>query len=260
MADQPPSNRPGSTDDAEYFRDIADNIPHILWMFDETGTQLVYVSKAFERISGLPVETVYTDPDSWRQALHPDDRARVEQALGGDRLAEHNLEFRVRRPDGEIRWIWARGVPLRTTRGKPPRIVGIAEDITAFKQAEAGLEHSASLLRATVDATFDGVLALNHDRRITIFDRRFVEMWRIPDFVAIDLASRRFPWPEIVDQLRDTEPFLKGMDEADEKPQTDTLDRIVALDVFVILIVAVADPTNPSRATAASSGMLDPSR
>src|ERR1051326_3852956 len=64
------------------------------------------------------------------EGVHPDDRARLRTALGDipDRLAD--LEFRVIRPNGETRWVWVRGFPVRDAYGKLFRIAGIVEDIT----------------------------------------------------------------------------------------------------------------------------------
>src|SRR5690606_35919445 len=145
-------------------------------------SRVLYVNRAYEAVTGRPREQLYRDPQIWREAVHPDDRARIEEI---PRLAEHDIEFRIVRPDGEVRWIWSRGTQVRDERGEVRSIVGVAEDITRRKRAEQELEWSLSLLRATLDATADGILALDLDERLTVFNRRFVELWQIPESVII---------------------------------------------------------------------------
>ena len=79
---------------------------------------------------------------TWRDAIHPDDRARTEQAVqeaardGG----EINVEYRTIRPDGGERWLLSRGRPFHDASGQVKRYVGIVMDITDRKQLEENLQ------------------------------------------------------------------------------------------------------------------------
>src|ERR1051326_2849545 len=112
------------------FRQIADNLSAVVWLSDPDFRRHFYVNVAYERIWGRSREELERDPGAFMEGAHPDDRARLRTALGDipDRLAD--LEFRVIRPNGETRWVWVRGFPVRDADGKLFRIAGIVEDIT----------------------------------------------------------------------------------------------------------------------------------
>ena len=94
----------------------------------------------------------------WRRALHPDDRKTVTAAVRAcsRNLGPFALEFRILRPDGDIRWIDARGNVLPDACGNPRHIVGVNIDITERKLAEAALEQRVAkrtkALREMVEA------------------------------------------------------------------------------------------------------------
>lgn len=118
------------------FREIAENIREFIWLSDAEFTRHYYVNPAYERIWGRSKESLYADPLSLLAGVHPDDRTRVKAALLGMPRGEYDIEFRVIRPDGQIRWVSSRGVPVRSESGEIHRIAGITEDITERKRAE----------------------------------------------------------------------------------------------------------------------------
>jgi PAS domain S-box-containing protein len=122
------------------FRQIADNIHEFIWLTDVEFTRHYYVNPAYEQIWGRTRESLYEDPESLLEGVHDDDRERVRVALRGLLRGEYDIEFRVVRPDGEVRWVTSRGVPVRDAQGEICRIAGITEDITERKEAELELE------------------------------------------------------------------------------------------------------------------------
>ena len=123
-----------------HFGQIADNIHEFIWLSDVDFTTHYYVNPAYERIWGRTRESLYEDPRSLLEGVHEEDRERVTAALHGLAAGEYDVEFRVVRPDGDVRWVWSRGVPVRDKRGDVTRIAGITEDITDRKKSEAELE------------------------------------------------------------------------------------------------------------------------
>lgn len=124
----------------ERFRQLSENIPEIFWMTSADGQELLYVSPAFEEITGRSVKEIY-DTQSWMQIIHPEDLEEVARASQANRLAggHFDLTYRILRPDGEVRWIKDRGFPVRDETGQIYRIAGIAVDITSQVQAEENL-------------------------------------------------------------------------------------------------------------------------
>ncbi|HSP07935.1 MAG TPA: EAL domain-containing protein, partial [Acidobacteriota bacterium] len=101
--------------------------------------------------------------------------------------------------------------------------VGIGLDVTERKLAEKDLEESLSLLRATLESTADGILVVDHNGHITSFNRRFVEMWRIPVTV---MASRddKEALGYVLDQLKDPEGFRARVQELYLRPDAEEYD------------------------------------
>jgi PAS domain S-box-containing protein len=110
----------------------------VFWMTDLQKRRMIYVSPGYEIIWGRTRESLYAEPHSWMEAVHPDDRERVRQAaLTKQAGGEYDEEYRIVRPEGEVRWIRDRAYPVRDEGGQVYRIVGIAEDITERKRLEA---------------------------------------------------------------------------------------------------------------------------
>jgi PAS domain S-box-containing protein len=126
-------------DSEERFRQLAENIESVFWMTDPAKQETIYVSPAYERIWGSPCQEVYTDPLSFVAAIHDDDRDRIITAIPQQSLGEYDKEYRITRPDGEIRWIRDRAFPIRDDAGKVYRIAGVAEDISDRKRSEEAL-------------------------------------------------------------------------------------------------------------------------
>lgn len=125
----------------ERFRQLSENLPEVFWMTNADGSQLLYLSPAFDDIWGRPRQSVYDCPRSGMEAIHPQDQERVRNSYTPEHLqaGDYSIEYRILRPDGQIRWIHDRGFPIQDSQGKVYRIAGIAVDITSQVQAEQKL-------------------------------------------------------------------------------------------------------------------------
>ena len=136
-------------DSEERFRQMAENIRDVFFLVDVDGERVLYVSPAYEEIWGRSSESLYANPQSWTEAVHPDDRASAYEKYGQIVSASKaEFEFRMVRPDGSIRWIKVRGFPVRDDDDKIVRIAGIAADVTdqktdaeKFKTAQDRITH-----------------------------------------------------------------------------------------------------------------------
>ena len=125
------------------FAQLASNIPQVFWMGDVAMREVVYVSPACEEMLGVPVDLLMREPRRLVSAVHPEDRARVHHARKGAALGKYDETYRVVRPDGAVRWVQDRAFPVRDADGQVYRNAGIAEDITARKEAEEKLVYLA---------------------------------------------------------------------------------------------------------------------
>jgi len=123
------------------FRQMAENIRDVFFLIDAQSNRVLYISPAYEQISGRIRDSVYANTDAWAEAIHPDDRAATYGKFKQGMLAgKLEYEYRIVRPDGSIRWMESRGFPVRDHAGKLYRVAGIAKDITERKQAEISIK------------------------------------------------------------------------------------------------------------------------
>jgi PAS domain S-box-containing protein len=134
------------------FRRFAETITEVFWTADHLLTKLLYVSPSYERVWGRSCASLYENPGSFLEAIHPQDRERVLanlEARNNSQPFEH--EYRIVQPDGVVRWIWDRGFPAHDEPGGSTWWVGVAQDITERKQAEEALIAERHLLHTVMD-------------------------------------------------------------------------------------------------------------
>ncbi|MFN6481373.1 MULTISPECIES: PAS domain S-box protein [unclassified Nostoc] len=138
----------------EKFRTFAENTHALIWIRSADSFHPLYISPAYETIWGYSSQSLFEQPDSWLDNIHPDDRDRatqsIEQLLSDSQSI--SAEYRILRPDGSVRWVWNRGFAVYNDQGKVNYYGGIAEDITERKLAEQKISEQAALLDITTDA------------------------------------------------------------------------------------------------------------
>ncbi|GEM_PF-5101436 len=137
-------------DSEQRFRQLAENINEVFWLGSPDWRKVFYVSPAFEKYWGKSALALYRDPRLWLEIVHPDDREQVLADIPADLDAFGDCvnfrEYRIQKPDGEVRWIKARAYPVRDADRKVVRVAGIAEDITQARNAEIVVRESAQRL------------------------------------------------------------------------------------------------------------------
>ncbi|MCT7972047.1 PAS domain-containing sensor histidine kinase [Laspinema olomoucense] len=154
------------------FRQLAENIREIFWSADLKRQELLYINPAYETMWGRSCESLYHNPYDWLDAIHPEDRPRVEQGMSQKYLnGEYDQEYRILRPDGSLRWIHSRAFPIRDQAGKLVKVAGLATDITDRKTAERALQASQARLAGLVEIAPDGIISVDAHQRITLFNQ-----------------------------------------------------------------------------------------
>jgi len=141
----------------ERFRQIAGNINSFFWIRDLPAKQILYVSPAYERIWGRTCESLYENPDSWLEAVHPEDREWVLAQHFPRKAREQGLEYRIIRMDGITRWVRSKVFMVCDQAGRKYREVGVAEDITSYKEINDRLRESESRYRMFFETSTDGI-------------------------------------------------------------------------------------------------------
>lgn len=128
-------------------REVAENISEVFWLVSTDRRTMHYVSPAFRQVWGRPCSDLYANPKIVFDMIHPEDRERIMAEtlpqLRGEFRERYDQEYRIIRPDGEIRWLHVRYHPIRDESGAVRRIAGVGEDVTERKLSEeARLRHA----------------------------------------------------------------------------------------------------------------------
>ncbi len=170
------------------FRQLADNIQEVFWMLDLDTKAIIYVSPAYESIWGRTCEGLYANPRDWTEAIAVEDIDRVLAAASREAEGGYDVEYRVVRPDGSMRWIHDRAFPVRDAEGRVFRVAGIAEDITGRKRGEEALRHSEAKFSTAFRSSPDGLaLARVPDGRLLDVNDAFL---RISGYAREEIIGR----------------------------------------------------------------------
>ena len=126
------------------FNQFADNIRDVFWIRSPDFGTLRYISPAFEQIWGRSRESFYANPADWAKFVFPEDLERVRSAFHrlGSGAESVDVEHRIVRPDGEIRWVHLRAFEARDGNGEVISLLGIVRDITERRKLDAQLLQS----------------------------------------------------------------------------------------------------------------------
>jgi PAS domain S-box-containing protein len=134
----------------EQFTFLADMIPQLVWITDNTGFH-TYFNQRWIDFTGYDLADS-VGPDMWNNLLHPDDRARARDVWGhslatGD---DYSIEYRFKAKDGSYRWFLGQALPRRGADGEIIAWFGTCTDIQEQRQMREQLEAAYSDLEAKV--------------------------------------------------------------------------------------------------------------
>jgi PAS domain S-box-containing protein len=160
----------------ERFRQITETIQEVFWLGTPDWSQVLYISPAYETVWGQSCENLYENPRLWLDAVIEEDKKAVIEDINnrtsGRPVSAEFPEYRIRRPDGSLRWILARAFPIRGPDGQVYRIAGIAEDITDRKQAEEERKRIRDELEERVKERTAEMSAANENLIVEIEERK----------------------------------------------------------------------------------------
>ncbi|MEI6915420.1 MAG: PAS domain S-box protein, partial [Armatimonadota bacterium] len=178
------------------FRAMADSAPVMLWMTNAAG-KCNYFSKAWLAFTGRQLAEEVGD--GWVQGLDPDDLDRCSRTYrqAFDQRIPYEIEYRLRRVDGEIRWIWDNATPVWTAEGEFVGYIGSCIDISERKMAADENARLLQELRGSSErerAILRDVLASLTQHRLSLCDNPHGLPSKLPIIVAsldIDASSLR---------------------------------------------------------------------
>ncbi|MEI6737726.1 MAG: PAS domain S-box protein [Pseudomonadota bacterium] len=124
---------------------MLNKLEDVFWMADLQISKMLYISPGYERIWGRTTQSLYENPQSYIEAIHPEDRERALYHIDSHETGQpFEHEYRIIRPDGTVKWVWDRGFPIHNQSGEVTSYTGIAKDITQRKLAEITLKNKLS--------------------------------------------------------------------------------------------------------------------
>lgn len=145
-------SRDALTESEERFRQLAETIDQVFYVTELDTRQISYLSPSYERLWGRTRHEVVQDISRFFDSIHPEDREYVRGAES-DQMAgvARELQYRIVRPDGTVRWIRDRFFPVVAPDGRVHRSVGLAEDITERKELQDALHDLNETLERRVE-------------------------------------------------------------------------------------------------------------
>jgi len=159
----------------ERFRTLADATPVLVWGSD-TDKGCNYFNKQWLDFTGRTTEQEMGD--GWAEGVHPDDLKRCLETYGTafDARTPFAVEYRLRRCDGEYRWVLDNGVPRFDPDGTFSGYIGSCLDITDRRRAEVQLRESEEQFRRIVETALEGIWVLDPQGHTAFANARMAEM------------------------------------------------------------------------------------
>jgi PAS domain S-box-containing protein len=160
----------------QHYQALAESLPHLVWTCRPDG-YCDFLSRQWVDYTGQPAASQLGY--GWAELLHPDDQARVrsEWAAAAVRGDKFDIEFRIRRSDGDYRWFRTRAVPLRDAMGHVVKWFGSNTDIDDYKQAMANIARAEERFRLVVEAAPNAMLMADRHGRIVLVNRKGEELF-----------------------------------------------------------------------------------
>ncbi|MBF0448867.1 MAG: PAS domain S-box protein [Magnetococcales bacterium] len=155
----------------ELLSQMTETIQEIFWVQAPPDGRFLYISPAYEKITGLSRAELIDKPLAFMEAIHPEDKSRVIQTLKHIWQKQLEMVCRIVRPNGTIKWLRWKTFPIFDDKGNIYRTVGISEDITEIMRAEEALRESEKKLRALFYQSPDIIRTVDQEGTILLMNR-----------------------------------------------------------------------------------------
>ncbi|MCX5669103.1 MAG: diguanylate cyclase [Candidatus Omnitrophica bacterium] len=248
-------------------RAILDNIPDIAWLKDVQG-KFIAVNEPFAKACGFRIEEIIgkTDLDIWPKELALSYRADDQEVM--DSKKRKCVQERLIYQKGGEQWIETIKTPFFDDHGKVIGTTGIARNITLHKneaerlkeiraelelrvkvrttelvsanealrkeiserkKIDEEMQQLLSLQNATLEASRDGILVVNFNGKIVSNNRKFLQLWNIPDDLILTRDDQKL-LEYVLDQLVDSKSFINEVQRLYNNPKEESCDMLMFKD------------------------------
>ncbi len=209
----------------ERFRKIFEESPFCM-LISSKNFEIERANESFCKMTG------YDEPElrmlTFRDFTHEDhiqqDELGLLKLVAGE-IPLYQTEKRYLRKDSSIVWGATTVSLIRNASSEVRYFLVMVEDITKRKAAELALEGSYSLLKATLESTADGILVVDTGGKVVEYNRKFAEMWNIPEDV-LNTGKDDEVLAYVTDQLKDRDGFLYEIRRLYSNPEAVTYDLL----------------------------------
>ena len=196
-----------------HFLQLTQNINEVFFVRDLRENRIIYISPAYEKIWQRPISNLYANPLDFINSIHPEDKEKTLEGAHHIDISERGSsthQYRIVRPNGEVRWIRSRTFPVTDKTGHAYRVAGIAEDITEHTLIEGQLRLNEIQLRQIIDLVPHSIFVKDGEGR----------------FLLVNKAK--------ADLYGTTVEELTGTLQRDIHPRKDRIERMLADDKLVL--------------------------
>jgi PAS domain S-box-containing protein len=156
------------------FKLMAETVQEVFWLSSPDLKTLLYASAAFERVWGLSPDAAQQSPAAIVNAAHPDDFSRVFKEIRSVQGIPLDIDYRIVRPDGSIRWIRNRVHGIYDNGGGLAMLAGTAADITEHRLSQKSLIESHARFITVLDSLDADIYAADMGTHEILFANRHV--------------------------------------------------------------------------------------
>jgi PAS domain S-box-containing protein len=203
----------------------AQRMAHIGSFEWEMSSNALTWSDELERIYGLDPGQFPGTYEAFLERVHPNDSELTKSVIfdalrkGGPFAYEH----RIVRTDGSVRMLQTRGDVIADKNGRAALVAGCCWDVTELRETMDSLKRARSLLEAAIEASADGLLVVDCNGSVSVYNHKFLTLWSLPRQFARQGNDEEL-LAYVADQLEDPERFLSSTRELYLHPERESFD------------------------------------